>query len=94
MKTIWTQHLKDEEDKTRYEKSLKNSKWILEDLNKILSKLGTEFHKASISPKQYDLRNWDYRQAHSNGYLQCLSQIQDLINLDQKETLHDPGTTQ
>jgi predicted FMN-binding regulatory protein PaiB len=33
----------------------------------------------------YALPNWDYRQAHYNGYVDCLKHIQFLINLDHKD---------
>lgn len=86
MKTVWTEHLKDQEEIEKFKKSVVHSKWVLEHLRTILNKLQEGLEKQERSPRTYDKPNWEYRQAHCNGYLQALVDIQNLINLDQKET--------
>lgn len=86
MKTVWTEHLKDSDEIVQFEKSIKHSKWILEHLGVILGKIERGLQRQERSPKAYDNPNWEYRQAHANGYLQCLYDVKDLINLDQKDT--------
>lgn len=85
----WTHHIKEADKKDQYQKSLIHSKWILEDLDKILTRMGTSLERQERSPQAYDCVNWAERQAHTNGFLQCLHKIKFLINLDQKETNND-----
>lgn len=82
MITAWTKHLKDPGDKVKFEKSVKHSGWVLEHLSTLVSELENDLSKSEISIKTYDSPNWDYKQAHYNGYRECLSKIQKLINLD------------
>lgn len=89
MKTVWTAHIKDPEEKIKYERSLRNSKWILDRQQEILEAIERGLNRQERSPKAYDSPNWEYRQAHSNGYQQCLYEIKDLINLDPKDS-NDP----
>lgn len=85
MKTIWTQHLDTEEERVKFEESLRGSRWLLDRLNEILLSLERGLDKQEMSPRAYDEPNWDYRQAHCNGYRQCLQTMKDLITLDRKE---------
>lgn len=85
MYSIWTKHLRDQQDKDQYTKSLRNSKWILEDLDKILVSMKDELDTSETNPKTYDIPNWDYRQAHNNGYRQCLNLIRKLITIEHKD---------
>jgi len=85
MYSVWTKTAKDAEDKIQLEKSLRNSKWILEHLDEILEDMKDSLEKTELSPTSYNSPNWAYRQAHSNGFKQCLSSIRKLINLDHKD---------
>lgn len=85
MITAWTQRLTDPQEKDQYIKSLRNSKWVLEDLSKILTAMEKGIDRQELSPSQYDNPNWAYRNAHASGFRQCLNQIQYLIALDHKE---------
>ena len=85
MITAWTENLKTQEEKVRFEDGLRHSKWLLTRLNEILDKIKNGILQTERSPKNYDKPNWEYRQAHANGYLQCLNDIKILINLDHKE---------
>lgn len=86
MITAWTKHLKTEEDKQKFEKSVKSAKHVLDRLTQILTDAETELNSTEISAKNYDVPNWDYKQAHVNGQKSTLRTVKRLINLDQKET--------
>lgn len=85
MITAWTEHLRDPDEKQRFEEGLKHAKWIFSRLNELLDKIQRGILSTERSPKNYDKPNWEYRQAHANGYLQCLNDIKNIINLDHKE---------
>lgn len=86
MITAWTDHVKDPEEKQKLVDSIKHSRWLFELLEKILDKRGASLERAERSPRVYDTPNWAEKQAHVNGYMQCLTDVKDLINLDHKET--------
>jgi hypothetical protein len=90
MLSTWTHHLKDPVEKKNFENSIRHSRWILDHLSKLLVDMNNSLEKQELSPKVYDNPNWACRQAHSNGFRQCLSKIQTLINLDHKETDERP----
>jgi len=85
MITAWTHHLSDPAEKDQFEKSLRNSKWILDRLNEMLVDMDKSLDRQETSPASYDTPSWAYKQAHLNGYRSCLSKVQQLINLDLKE---------
>lgn len=85
MITAWTKHCKTEEEKNQYQESLKRVKWVLDDLKKIVTSSWEALEASEISPKSYDNVNWAYRQAHANGYKQCIKDFTKLITLDPKE---------
>lgn len=80
MITAWTQG-KTAEEKEQYIRSLRNSRWILDDLSKIIQKHDADLEYKEISPRAYDNANWPYRQAHTNGYRQAMRTILNLIDL-------------
>jgi len=83
--TAWTKHIKEDAEKQRYQDSLRAAKWILDREIELLEEAEDSLDRQEISPKVYNEPNWDYRQAHANGYRQCLRDIKNLINLDPKE---------
>lgn len=85
MKTVWTNHLPDQEEKTKFYTSLRHSRWILDRQKDILTSIGDNREKQELSLKAYDKPNWQARTAHSNGFKECLQLVKDLITLDQKE---------
>ncbi|SRR6266550_1979281 len=86
MFTIWTKHLKDQEDKVRFERSVRDSKWILDHLMTIIDEKNRSLSAAEIYTTVYDNPNWQFKQADCNGYKRCLRDMKSLINLDHKET--------
>ena len=84
MITAWTKHIKEDAEKERYQDSLKASKWILDREVEILEEMETALSNQEISPRAYDQPNWDYRQAHCNGYKAAIRDVKRLINFDHK----------
>lgn len=92
MKTVWSNHIQDPDEKVQFEKSVLHSKWILVRLKEILESMERGLDRQEANPKAYDTPNWDYRQAHANGYRQALYSIKDLITLDKQEQTNDRFT--
>jgi len=87
MISAWTKHLKTEEEKDRFAKGLMASKHVLDRLQELLDQEKAALESAEISPKMYDSPNWDYKQAHTNGFKSALRTVSKIINLDQKDTI-------
>lgn len=79
----WTLHLKTDEEKERFKREILSARGVLERLGEILKTEEDDIHSKERNTKVYEFPNWDYRQAHYNGYVDCLKHIQFLINLDQ-----------
>jgi hypothetical protein len=85
MLSIWTKHLDTDAEKEQFERGVKNSSWLLERLSKILTDMERDLDRAETNPKTYDIPNWDYRQAHNNGFRQSLNIMQRLINVKEQD---------
>lgn len=79
----WTDNLKTAEEKERFRNFVLGSKPVLDRLNQILTTIKDEQDSIERNTELYDLPNWDYRQAHLNGFKDCLHKVQKIINLDQ-----------
>lgn len=66
---------------------------ILEKIEKIINKDIDATLKTERSAKAYDNPNWAYKQAHVNGYLKALTNIQKYIDQCKKESRVDRLTT-
>ena len=84
MYTMWTKHLEDINEKAEFEKTVLGSKRVLNRLKDLLDEQETALDIGETSPKNYDTPSWAYKQAHSNGYRQCLGVLKKLIDLDQQ----------
>lgn len=84
MISAWTKHLSKTEDKEQFQKEVLGSKTVLKRLSTIMKEMELDQDAIESNPDLYDKPNWDYRQAHLNGYRQCLRKINKLINLDQE----------
>lgn len=87
MITAWTKHLKTEEDREKFNKSLKASQYVLGRLQELLDEEKSSLESAEISPKIYETPNWDYKQAHTNGFKAALNMVSKLIKPD-KDNKH------
>ena len=84
MITAWTKHLKTDEEKEQFNRRLKAARYVLERLQALLDEEKDGLESAEISPKIYETPNWDYKQAHTNGFKACLKMVSKLITLDQE----------
>lgn len=85
MYTVWTKDCKSIEEKEQLQKSIYGSKDVLDVLATIIQKEISALETAEISPKFYETPNWDYKQAHTNGFKSAAKMVLKIINLDQKE---------
>lgn len=85
MYTRWTAHLKDKEEKEKFQNYVRSSKELLNRLGDILTEEDQRLTRSEVSEKQYEIVNWTYLQAHKNGFRQALSLIKQLVTLDQQE---------
>ena len=91
MYTMWTKHLEDSNEKVEFEKTIMGSKRVLNRLKDILGEQEAALNIGEVTPKNYDSPSWAYKQAHSNGYRQCLNVLKKLVDLDQQQ-FPDQGT--
>ena len=84
MISAWTKHLP-EEEKERFRSAVLGSKVVLNRLKDLCKEIEDEQNTIESNPKIYDIPNWDYRQAHLNGFRECLRKINKIINLDQED---------
>lgn len=80
----WTKHITDPEEKIRFENSVQSSKHVLDRLKDMLDEQERDLNRAETDPRNYETPNWDYRQAHNNGYRQCLAVLKKFVDLDQQ----------
>lgn len=88
--SAWTKHLHDDEEKERYISSLRRAHKIFEHVLELIKQNEASLDNQEASPKSYDNVNWPYRQAHANGYRQCLRDFKKLFTLDQKDNNEQP----
>jgi hypothetical protein len=79
MKTIWFMDLpKDEQE--GFKKEVKSAKSVLDKLEQIVnSKI-----KEIVITNDYDSPSWAYKQADRNGYNRALTEIINILHLDQE----------
>lgn len=80
MITKWTSHLP-EADKAQFKNQILGSKTVLERLQQILKEDEGYLNTAEMNPKIYDTPNWDYKQAHGNGYRAALHMVCRILDL-------------
>lgn len=85
MYTKWTQHIKDQDAKDRFEKLIYSSREVLDRLQVILKEDERVLNRSETDTKNFDSPNWDYRQAFKNGQRNKIDDVLRLIDLDQQE---------
>ena len=79
MKTIWFMDLpKDEQD--GFKREVKSAKNVLEKLEQIVQNR----IKQIVITDDYDSPSWAYKQADRNGYNRALTEIINILHLDQE----------
>lgn len=84
MISAWTKHLPKEEQE-QFKNEVLGSKTVLKRLQVLLKELEDDLNSKETNVKTYDLPNWDYRQAHLNGFRDCLNKLNLILTLDPKE---------
>lgn len=84
MITAWTKNLSDTDEIEKFQQSVRSS-IVLDRMHEILNELKTEQERVELSREAYDQPNWDYKQAHRNGFVSCLTQLMQLTNPDQRK---------
>ena len=81
MISAWTKHLPKEEQE-RFRSSVLGSKIVLDRLQTLLNEMKEDVEKTELDTRIYDIPNWDYRQADTNGFKRALKLVSKIINLD------------
>jgi len=91
MYSLWTQNIKDPEEKVSFEGSILGSKRVLNRLKDLIDaeKNGVEYTEQDH--KSFDTPNWQYKTAYFFGYLSALNWIRRLIDLDQQKDIKNDG---
>lgn len=86
MISAWTRHLKEGDEKERFKNSVLGSKIVLERLNVILKELEDEQARIERNTQIYESPNWAFKQAHLNGFSDCLNKVKKIITLDEQSS--------
>lgn len=79
MKTIWFMDLpKDEQED--FKREVKSAKNVLDKLEQIVNSRIKEI----VVANDYDSPSWAYKQADRNGYNRALTEIINILHLDQE----------
>lgn len=81
MISAWTKHLP-EEEKDRFKNSVLGSKLVLNRLQALINEMKEDAERTELDTRVYDIPNWDYRQADTNGFKRALKLVSKIINLD------------
>ena len=84
MLTVWTKNLKTKEEQDNFNNQLLGARPVLERLRDLLDEKSKELENTELSLRAYDNPNWQYQQAHKNGYKGAMKFLKELINLDQQ----------
>ena len=77
---VWTDNLKTEDEKERFEQALRNDTLVLGRLQEILDIKLTELESQETKFEDYKDPSWAYKQAHRNGYKSGLKFVEDLLS--------------
>jgi hypothetical protein len=85
MLSVWTKHLKSEEEKERFRSGLIGSRIYFQRAEELLNENLETLQKEEISTTQFEDPNWAYKQAYLNGKKAQLMADIKLMTLDQKD---------
>lgn len=86
MITAWANHLPDDK-KEEFLKYISRSKRVLNRLKDLFTEDLKGLDNKETSVENFDLPNWDYRQAYANGYKAALKKYIRLVDLDQQKEI-------
>jgi hypothetical protein len=84
MISAWYKHLTSLEEQDKFKNAIRGSKVVLSRLGELVQELEDKQERTETDPKVYENSDWAFKQAHKNGYRNCLNDIKKLIDLDQE----------
>lgn len=93
MYTKWTSHISDPEEQVRFKNQIISAKPVLDRLAQLIREDENNLDRVELSVKQFEVPNWDYRQAFYNGCRTSYTSLKTMIDLDQQDTTNDPKLT-
>lgn len=81
----WTKHLKDPEEASQFENTVRSSKSVLDRLCTLMQEDDQAQNASSLDPASFNSPNWGHKQASLIGYRACLYKYMKLIDLDQQK---------
>jgi hypothetical protein len=85
MFTIWTKHLKDDEQISQFENTVHSSKTVLDRLKTLIEEDEKAQMASELDPTGFNTPNWTEKQASRIGYRACLAKYKKLVDLDQQK---------
>ena len=85
MITAWTKNAASVEEAELLKNIILSSTTALDRLRELMAEDEAALTSTETGVKNYDLPNWEYRQADANGYRRCLKAYQKLLTFDQEE---------
>lgn len=76
----WAQGISDPDKKTSFESAIRNATTALGRLKEILVDKQGAVSAKETKIEAYENASWAYRQAHINGYRQCLKEMAELLS--------------
>lgn len=87
MFTIWTDHLPDQEEKTKFKEDVYGAHKVIDRIRTILEGRLKSIERSEVSLTVYDSPSWSAKQAHNNGRRSEIMDFLTLIDLDQQKEL-------
>jgi len=78
LSSLWTKNIKDTSKKAEVESTIRSSKTVLEQLNKIITDITLDLSKKETN---FDEPNWPYKEAYLLGQRQAYLNIKRLIDI-------------
>lgn len=93
MYSIWTRNLSDQEEKTKFENSVRSAREVLDRQKTLLQEELKDLDRSEVDLKSYDSPSWSAKQAHKNGDRSRIMWMLKLIDLDQQDNKNDRRLT-
>lgn len=90
MYTLWTDHIKDTDEKERFVNQIISAKPVLRHLITLIEKDEKALDNVERNVKQFEDPNWSHKQAFYNGSRSVYYTIKKIIDIDdQKRSTYD-----
>lgn len=91
MNYLWTSHLPTTKEKEDFKALVIRARPVLERLGELIKQKDQSLIQREVSLSTYETPNWDYKQAHINGYRSTIAWLETLLNIDTKDA-NDHGS--